>query len=169
MSNLHRLRVADKIFFITCNLQSGRRELDDQDFAMILKVIEESRSKQGFLFCGYVLMPDHWHALIFPRFPLTISKVMERIKSASSGRLNRRASNNGHNWQHQFWDRFVRDREEFCERLEYMHFNPVRRNLVTEPGEWRWSSYNNFALEPADIVACPIQIDYVQFPDSCHA
>jgi REP element-mobilizing transposase RayT len=169
MSNLHRLKVTDKIFFVTCNLHIGRRELIDHDFAIILKVIEESRRKLEFLFCGYVLMPDHWHALIFPRFPLTISKVMERIKSVSAGRLNRGSSHDRHNWQHQFWDRFVRDKEEFWERLDYMHFNPVRRNLVTKPGEWRWSSYNNFSLEPADIAACPIQVDYVQLSDSYHA
>ena len=27
---------------------------------------------------------------------------------------------------------------------------------------WRWSSYNNFALDRATVAACPIQIDYVR-------
>jgi len=27
-----------------------------------------------------------------------------------------------------------------------------------------WSSYNNFALDKTTVVACPIQIDYVQLP-----
>jgi len=27
----------------------------------------------------------------------------------------------------QFWDRFVRNGKEFRQRLEYMHFNPVRK------------------------------------------
>jgi REP element-mobilizing transposase RayT len=30
----------------------------------------------GFLVCGYVLMPNHWHALLVPSPPLTISRVV---------------------------------------------------------------------------------------------
>lgn len=67
-------------------------------------------------------------------------------------------------WQHQFWDRFVRDEQEFGRRLDYMHGNPVRRGLVKRPEDWRWSSYNNFALDKATVAACPIEIDYVRLP-----
>jgi len=67
-------------------------------------------------------------------------------------------------WQHQFWDRFVRHEQEFKQRLQYMHMNPVRRGLVKRPEDWRWSSYNNFALDKATVTACPIQIDYVSLP-----
>ena len=67
-------------------------------------------------------------------------------------------------WQHQYWDRFVRDEKEFAERLEYMHLNPVKKGLVKREEDWRWSSYNNFALDKTTAAACPIQIDYVRLP-----
>jgi len=169
MSNVHRLKDSDKIFFTTCNLSRGCRELNDEEFAMILQVLDNLRRKLKFLLCGYVLMPDHWHALIFPPYPLTISKTMELVKSSSSGRLNRNRGTKGHNWEHQFWDRFIRDKQEFRERMEYMHFNPVRKNLVARPEEWRWSSYNNFLLKAEAVAACPIRIDYVQLPENYHA
>jgi hypothetical protein len=72
-------------------------------------------------------------------------------------------------WQQQFWDRFVRHGKEFNDRLPYMHLNPVRRELVERPEDWRWSSYNNFALEKATVAACPIQIDYVWLPEGYRA
>jgi len=59
---------------------------------------------------------------------------------------------------------FVRDEKEFNERLEYMHVNPVKKGLVKRREDWRWSSYNNFALDKATVAACPIQIDYVRLP-----
>ena len=31
------------------------------------------------------------------------------------------------------------------EKIDYTHFNPVRRRLVTQPEEWEWSSYREFA------------------------
>jgi hypothetical protein len=45
-----------------------------------------------------------------------------------------------------------------------MHLNPVKKGLVKRPDDWRWSSYNNFALDKATVAACPIQIDYVSLP-----
>jgi putative transposase len=31
------------------------------------------------------------------------------------------------------------------ERLRYMHRNPVKRGLVGEPDQWRWSSFRFYA------------------------
>jgi hypothetical protein len=50
-----------------------------------------------------------------------------------------------------------------------MHFNPVRKGLVAKPQEWRWSSYNNFALQKERATGCPIQIDYVRLPEGYQA
>jgi len=41
--------------------------------------------------------------------------------------------------------------------------------LVVKPEEWRWSSYNNYALDKAVVAACPIQVDYVHLPESYRA
>jgi len=40
----------------------------------------------------------------------------------------------------------VRDVQEFTIKLRYLHRNPVERGLVKEPAEWKWSSYQNYAL-----------------------
>jgi len=63
----------------------------------------------------------------------------------------------------------VRHEKEFNERLEYMHLNPVKKGLVKRPGDWRCSSYDNFALDEATVAACPIQIDYLRLPLGSHA
>ena len=42
--------------------------------------------------------------------------------------------------------------------------NAVRRGLARRREDWRWWSYNNFALDKATITACSIQIDYVRLP-----
>jgi putative transposase len=131
----------------------------------MIEVLKASRRRLKFLLCGYVLMPDHWHALIWPRHPLLISQVLHDVKKLSALRLHAVRGSVGPLWQHQFWDRFVRDATEFNERLEYTHMNPVRKGLVKGPQDWRWSSYNNFALDKATVACCPIQIDYVRLPE----
>jgi len=109
-------------------------------------------------------MPDHWHALIAVHPPLTISRAVQDIKWISANRINRSRHRSGPLWQRQFWDRFVRHEREFGQRLAYMHLNPVKKNLVTHPEDWVWSSYNNFALDKALVAQCPIRIDYVDLP-----
>lgn len=55
------------------------------------------------------------------------------------------------------------------QRPQYMHLNPVRKNLVSRAEEWRCSSYNNFAFDEATVADCPIQIDYVRLPEGYQA
>ncbi|MBI3934562.1 MAG: transposase [Acidobacteria bacterium] len=161
MSRLKRLLLTSRIFFVTVNLLKNLPHFTDEEFTLLVAAIEESRFKLGFTFCGYVLMPDHWHALIGVSDPLTISRVVQDIKWISAGRLNRQRNRTGPFWQHQFWDRFVRHEKEFGHRLAYMHLNPVRKGLVKRPEDWKWSSYNNFALDRALVARCLIEIDCV--------
>jgi REP element-mobilizing transposase RayT len=110
MSNVHRLRSSDKIFFITSNLNLGETPFEKAEFQIVAETLVKARRHLGFLLCGYVLMPDHWHALIYPQHPLAISDVLQNVKRVSSLRINRLRGTGGSRWQHQFWDRFVRTR-----------------------------------------------------------
>ena len=165
MSHVHRLRTADRIFFVAVNVRRTVPPFETDDYPLLIAALEGARKRLGFLLCGYVIMPDHWHALIWTGYPLTISQVIHDVKKVSARRLHQRRGTGGPLWQHQFWDRFVRHAKEYTDRLVYMHLNPVRRGLVAKPWQWPWSSYNNFALEKETVARCPIQIDYVRLPE----
>ena len=111
-------------------------------------------------------MPHDWHALIWTTFPLSISRVVQDVRWLSADSLNWARQRSGSAWQHQFWDRFERHAKEFNDRLNYMHLNPLRKGLAAKPEDWRWSSYDNYALDKKLVITCPIQIDYVQLPES---
>jgi putative transposase len=150
--------------FVNVNLRARIKRFNDSEYALIIDVLEASRRRLGFLLCGYVLMPDHWHALIWPQYPLLIWQVLHDVKKTTTLRLHSRRGSRGPLWQHQFWDRLVRHEREFQQRLECMHLNPVRKGLVKRPGEERWSSHSNFALDKATVAVCPMQIDNVRLP-----
>jgi REP element-mobilizing transposase RayT len=88
VSNVHRLRLSDRIFFVSVNLRRALARFSGPEYALIGAATAESRQQVGFLFLGYVLMPDHWHALIWPAYPLTISRVIQDIKWISSRSVN---------------------------------------------------------------------------------
>ncbi len=165
MSNVRRLLTTDRIFFLTVNLRRKVEPFGVPEYTLMIDVLKSARRRLGFLLCGYVLMPDHWHALISTDYPLTISQVVHDVKKVAARRLHQRRGTEGPVWQHQFWDRFVRHEKELAARFEYMHLNPVKKGLVSKPGDWRWSSYNNFALDKETVRRCPIQVDYVRLAE----
>jgi REP element-mobilizing transposase RayT len=55
-------------------------------------------------------------------------------------------------WQARFYDFNVWSERKRIEKLPYMHRNPLKRGLVTEPGQWRWSSYRFYLLDEPGLV-----------------
>jgi putative transposase len=43
-------------------------------------------------------------------------------------------------WQVSFYDHVIRNRKEFVERLNYIHYNPVKARLVDTPEDYKYSS-----------------------------
>lgn len=113
MSRVHRLKVSDRMFFVTVNLRQSLARFTDAEYALIAASLDETRRRLGIALCGYVLMPDHWHALLWPHAPVTISRVVHDVKLASARRVNQLRERDGSLWQHQFWDRFVRHSREY--------------------------------------------------------
>ena len=60
-------------------------------------------------------------------------------------------------WQRRFYDFNVWSAAKRREKLEYMHRNPVARNLVSDPKDWVWSSYASYSGRGTPMV----QIDFV--------
>ena len=56
--------------------------------------------------------------------------------------------------------------KDYWETVEYIHLNPVRRGLVKQPEQWRWSSYREYAgLDIAEQERhCGLKIDRVRLP-----
>jgi putative transposase len=56
-------------------------------------------------------------------------------------------------WQRRFYDFNVWSARKHHEKLNYMHFNPVKRRIVSHPKEWRWSSYRFYSKRETGLCA----------------
>ncbi len=159
MSRLRRLETTGKIFFVTCNVATGIKQLSPSEQDIFLASLAEARDRLKFRLFAYVVMPSHWHALILPAPAQTISAVVHAIKRISALRLNSRRGMSGPFWQGRFYDTFMRKVRDFRETLEYIHTNPVRDGFRLHPASWRWSSYPGYATGRA-----PVSIDAIELP-----
>ncbi len=47
-------------------------------------------------------------------------------------------------WQMRFWEHMIRDDEDFWHHVDYIHYNPVKHDLVTRVRDWPWPSFHQY-------------------------
>jgi putative transposase len=96
-----------------------------------------------FLLHAFVIMPEHFHALITPAAEVSLEKAMQFIKGGFSFRLKSKHDV----WLRSFNESQVSTEEKFLSCVRYIEENPVRRGLVATPKDYRFSSAARGALD----------------------
>ena len=127
---------------------------------VFLKILAEVRDRYDFALIGYVVMPEHVHLLMSDPTVGTPATVMQVLKQRVSRAMPKRrrtptgqlrpwdeepASREKVFWQRRFYDFNVWSEKKRNEKMNYMHFNPVKRGLVEYPKGWDWSSWIYYA------------------------
>lgn len=133
---------------------------DNPDYCLkLIESINRARKIHYFDLWAYVIMPEHVHLLIRPRsieysisdiltsIKLSVSKsVINKLKKFNPGELQLMRTTE-RNRPYRFWmaggayDRNMNTRKALLNSVNYIHNNPVRRGMVENPEEWKWSSY----------------------------
>jgi putative transposase len=130
----------------------------------LAEAIDVARQRQNFLLWAYVFMPDHVHLIVYPtNEEHDLGRILEAIKrhvgskairylaNSSSVWLDRLTRQRGNRTERLFWqsgggyDRNITSPKTLLRMIDYLHENPVRKNLVVSSLEWLWSSANHYA------------------------
>jgi REP element-mobilizing transposase RayT len=124
-------------------LISGQSKRPEQNMAEIIVDSLKYMHEQGLIECkGYVVMPDHVHSIFALGVAKSLSEVMQSWKRYSANQINKILGLTGHIWQEGYYDTCLRSEHEFIEKLRYMYENPVRKEFVSNPNDWPYSSIN---------------------------
>jgi REP element-mobilizing transposase RayT len=85
---------------------------------------------------AWVLMPDHVHWLVQVGKEGNLSRVVNRLKSASGCQVHRLIGTRGPLWQQGFHDHALRAQEDVRRVARYVLANPLRAGLVQRMGEY---------------------------------
>jgi putative transposase len=150
--------------FVTFGCFRALRFIDDESAKRIfIEELDRLRVKHSFRILGYVIMPEHVHLVLHPPEGMPLGLVVRELKSCSAKRYFAlsgpvRPGERRVFWQRRCYGHNCRTPETTVEKIRYCHNNPVRRGLVSELGEWGWSSYGCY--HGADDV--PLRIDKVE-------
>jgi putative transposase len=131
-----------------CSISTEPRKLSS--------ALSSQLSRQHGRCAGFVVMPNHVHAIVWFPEDDQISEFVKEWKKRSSVQIKRllrtdlesygRAINVDEPvWQAGFYDFNIYSEKKLREKLEYMHNNPVTKGLVTHPSDWPWSSARYYA------------------------
>ncbi len=143
MSNLRRYFKPNDTVFLT-HVTYERIPILIEYYDLLMQSIRAYQQSDGFELIAWVILPDHFHMLLNAGNS-DIPSLMKKIKLSFSLRY-RKAINlyRGRLWQYRYWDHIIRDRDDFNMHIDYIHYNPVKHNVVDSPCNWKYSSFDNY-------------------------
>ena len=130
------------------------------------RAIDEAGTTYQLHLVAFVFMPEHVHLLVYPQAKPNLAKYLSSIKrpvallaktdlTASRSRLldklvirDRPGSRVFRYWQEGAgFDRNLFTARAITNSIDYIHQNPVKRGLVKEAKQWRWSTARYYLSE----------------------
>lgn len=152
MSRQSRVDVGDQIYHVI-NRSNGRvnifdTEIDYKDFEYLLFEMKETFNMRML---AYVIMPNHWHLLLYPRKDKDLSRALQWLGTSHAGRHHSRKGTvgYGHLYQGRYKSFIVDTDKHYLTVLKYIERNPVRGKLVNRAEEWRWGSAHERTFKPS--------------------
>lgn len=93
---------------------------------------------RSYRLLAWVLMPNHVHVLVETWEPL--AKILKKWKSYTASEAIKLLGRVQPFWKADYFDRYIRDLEQYRRVVRYIENNPVKAGLVLAPAEWPWSS-----------------------------
>jgi len=126
-------------YFVTIVTTDRRPLFYNQSLASsVVECLLEQRERLHFNLYAYCLMPDHLHLLIgLTPASKPLGQVIGAFKSLST-RIYWQWGE-GVLWQRQFHDHIIRNEKDFYETVEYIKQNPVKKKLVEEWDQWKYT------------------------------
>lgn len=140
---------------------------DDEDFNVFLDILKYGKDMSGFKLYAYCLMGNHVHLLLEP-CKEDLGQIFKRIGVKYAHWYNTKYKRSGHLFQDRYRSEVIKDEPHFLAALRYIHQNPVKAGMVSEPSGYKWSSYHEYIGKPCLVdTSCALDImsmdEFVRF------
>jgi putative transposase len=113
------------------------------DYLCFENIVARALERYGASLFAYCWMTNHVHlAVRIAEVPL--GSVMGIVASRYARAKQRAVSTTGHLFERRYRARLVDADRYLLALVRYVHLNPVRASMVTDPGDYRWSSHRAY-------------------------
>lgn len=113
------------------------------DFLAFEKILADGVARFAMRLCGYCIMGNHWHLLVWPRGDDDLPVFMRWVTLTHVQRYHTSHATVGigHLYQGRYKSFPVQGDLHYLRVLRYIEANPLRAGVVGEADRWPWSSY----------------------------
>lgn len=126
----------------------------EEDYQIFRKILELVKQRYSFELNSYCLMTNHVHLLLTTEKD-EIWKIMKMLLSRYAIQYNHKYDFTGHVFERRYHAILVEDPVYFLEISRYIHLNPVKARMVTDPLKYEYSSYAVFIGRKEDTLINP--------------
>ena len=113
--------------------------LEDSDYLFMLGLLKEIVQNYSLNMYAFCLMQNHVH-LLFSTTEDNLYATMQNLFSTYAMRFNKKYERKGHLFAGPYRQAVCLDDSYLLAASLYIHLNPVKAGLVSEPLNYRWSS-----------------------------
>ncbi|WP_395069262.1 REP-associated tyrosine transposase [Gracilimonas sp.] len=165
MSRKFRILNQHQAYFITCSIIKWLDMFKEKEYRdIIIDSLKYCQKHKGLIIYAWCFMYDHIHLIIGTRNQ-PMHNILRDFKSYTSRHIRKEMykhiqttkiasmyhemknagmmNNNNNDWQ--FWQQHNHPQELFSkkvadQKLNYIHYNPVKAGLIDDPKNWEYSS-----------------------------
>ncbi len=154
--NYRRAFTPGGTYFFTLTLSNRKSQLLTQHIHLLRQSIRNVKTAHPFNIDAIAVLPDHLHLLLtlpendqdYPnrisRFKANFSRQIPNQEKLSQSRLRKGERDI---WQRRYWEHQIRDKTDYNNHINYIHYNPVKHGYVSSPTEWPYSSIHRYIRE----------------------
>lgn len=126
-----------------------------------IKDLLKEQTEQGILgIAGYCIMDNHIHIAVKADLD-NLTKSIKSVNIKYAMRFNREKDQVGHVYQDRYKSEVIYNENILNLVIRYIHNNPVKAKMVNHPGDYKWSSYNEYFNDKNDSLIDITQRDFV--------
>jgi REP element-mobilizing transposase RayT len=125
---------------------------EDKQKRYFLESLKMQNEDQLIEIVAYCLMDNHVHIIVKANI-LDLAKAIKSINIKYAMNFNQKLDRVGHVFQDRFKSEAIEDDKYLLQVIRYIHNNPVAAKMVKLPGDYYWSSYNEY-INKNTIIEC---------------
>jgi putative transposase len=127
----------------------------EEDCHCYLHWLQEAADDWRCVVHAYALMTNHVHLLVTTGTADGPARLMQSLGRRYVQYINRHYKRSGTLWEGRYKSSAVQAEDYLLACQRYIELNPVRADMVADPGQYRWSSYRRLALGQPDRLVTP--------------
>ncbi len=106
-----------------------------------IKTLQDLSELHNLRIMAWVVLNNHYHLLILFNNAKILPGFINQLHGRTSYQFNKIEICRGRKVWYSYWDSLIRGEKDFWTRFNYIHYNPVKHQLVQKPEDWQYSSY----------------------------